>query len=295
MSLVEGGHEHPGNVWRHQPRVAGTSALRTSRAIRQTPPDSLRNTMRNSRRIGLTNDCSALTISASSTAPFPSSHSSRGSPPVKRHGPHVRGCGRPRRKSAGRTVTGKTTDQQRPHARIVLLAGEARQRQVHRGRDHTCRAVVSAAAIAQPARCPLPSGGWEPEHSGQAPLDFIGVSPPHWCFRSRRRSSAFSSRRCWTWVSSMTGQYARPAGGSHGPVNQAAAGPSTPMSPSPTRADRRSRDSACGRPSHDATSNHPTRPARRASRTAAWAANLVSRRGCDAQRGPPTGPGSAAR
>src|SRR5438552_17423125 len=41
----------------------------------------------------------------------------------------------------------------------------------------------------------LPSGGWEPAHSGQAPLDLSGVNPPHWFLTSRRRSSAFSARR----------------------------------------------------------------------------------------------------
>lgn len=33
-----------------------------------------------------------------------------------------------------------------------------------------------------------------PEHSGQQPGDLKGVSPAHWCFSSRRRSSAFSAR-----------------------------------------------------------------------------------------------------
>jgi hypothetical protein len=43
--------------------------------------------------------------------------------------------------------------------------------------------------MAQLGRCPRPLGGRDPAHSGQAPLDWTGVSPPHWCFSKRRRSS----------------------------------------------------------------------------------------------------------
>jgi hypothetical protein len=66
-------------------------------------------------------------------------------------------------------------------------------------------AAANAAATAHPGRCPPPSGGREPAHSGHAPIDLIGVRPAHWCLSSRRRNSAFSARRLRTSSSLISG------------------------------------------------------------------------------------------
>lgn len=49
--------------------------------------------------------------------------------------------------------------------------------------------------MAQPGRWP-PHAAAEPQHSGHAPYDLIGVRPPHWCFSTRRRSSVFCVLSC---------------------------------------------------------------------------------------------------
>jgi hypothetical protein len=69
--------------------------------------------------------------------------------------------------------------------------------------------------MAQPGRCPRPLGGRDPAHSGQAPLDWTGVSPPHWCFSKRRRSSWVSVSRLrasssFTLAASRRGRQRRP-------------------------------------------------------------------------------------
>ena len=43
-------------------------------------------------------------------------------------------------------------------------------------------------------------------HSGQAPMDLTEVSPLHWCFSSRRCSSAISARRRGTSSSVISGR-----------------------------------------------------------------------------------------
>ena len=48
--------------------------------------------------------------------------------------------------------------------------------------------------MAQPGWCPFANGASEPPHSGQAPYDFVGVRPLHWCFSSNRLSSPFRAR-----------------------------------------------------------------------------------------------------
>lgn len=48
--------------------------------------------------------------------------------------------------------------------------------------------------MAHPGWCPLANGASEPPHSGQAPYDFVGVRPLHWCFSSNRLSSPFRAR-----------------------------------------------------------------------------------------------------
>ena len=48
--------------------------------------------------------------------------------------------------------------------------------------------------MAHPGWCPSANGAAEPPHSGQAPYDFVGLRPPHWCFASNRLSSAFKAR-----------------------------------------------------------------------------------------------------
>jgi len=48
--------------------------------------------------------------------------------------------------------------------------------------------------MAQPGWCPLANGASDPPHSGQAPYDFVGVTPLHWCFSRRRLSSPFNAR-----------------------------------------------------------------------------------------------------
>ncbi len=48
--------------------------------------------------------------------------------------------------------------------------------------------------MAHPGWCPSANGAAEPPHSGQAPYDFVGLRPPHWCFSSNRLSSAFKAR-----------------------------------------------------------------------------------------------------
>lgn len=65
----------------------------------------------------------------------------------------------------------------------VRTAGQRRQLDADR-----------TAAMAHPGWCPVANGASEPPHSGQAPYDFVGVTPLHWCFSSNRLSSPFNAR-----------------------------------------------------------------------------------------------------